>query len=249
MTFPSGPSQDDAHRAMRELLGSFVLGHLDAAEALGVQAHLDGCADCRADLAEIAPLAVDLRSVDPRRLTGQDLSPAPDLGARITAAVAAERVLRDRRTRRRTTLTALGVAAGVVAVLAVGVGVGVEVGRQRTDQPVAVPSPTPSVPMEPVALRSQVAGVSVDQAVLVPHTWGVEVRFVAAGLTAGEDYTAWVVDRRGARVQAGTFVGVGARTLRCNMQSSLLRRDATEFDVTDRTGALVLAAALPVLSG
>lgn len=238
---------DAEHRALRELLGAFVLGGLSAQEMLSVQAHLDGCALCRAELADLAGLVPALRGVDPDRLGDPVRSPSADLGDRILGAAAAERELRDRRARavrrRRSLGRSLGVAAAAAAVLALGVGLG----RESVQVLVVGPRPTPTaaVPMEPVALRSDVPGVAVEQAVLVPHTWGVEVRFVATGFLQGADYSAWVVDRTGGRTQAGTFVGVGAQALKCNMQSALLRRDATEFLVLDTRGRTVLDATLP----
>ena len=44
----------DGHRELREQLGSYALGHLPDGEALALRAHLDGCAACRADLADLA---------------------------------------------------------------------------------------------------------------------------------------------------------------------------------------------------
>ena len=42
------------HRTIRESLGAYVLGHLDADETTAVRAHLDGCASCRTEADEIA---------------------------------------------------------------------------------------------------------------------------------------------------------------------------------------------------
>jgi anti-sigma factor RsiW len=55
----------DEHRTLREQLGAYALGQLDADARVAVRAHLDGCPACRAELAEIAPLADLLRRVDP----------------------------------------------------------------------------------------------------------------------------------------------------------------------------------------
>ena len=38
---------EDDHRRLRELLGSYALGHLDGDEEASVRAHLDGCPACR----------------------------------------------------------------------------------------------------------------------------------------------------------------------------------------------------------
>ena len=59
---------DDAHRHLRESLGSYALGQLDQDERGEVRAHLDGCPGCRDTLAEIEPLTEPLRLVDANRM-------------------------------------------------------------------------------------------------------------------------------------------------------------------------------------
>ena len=216
-----------------------------------MQAHLDGCPACRAELAEFSDLVPALRAVDPARLGDPVLTPTPDLGARIVALATAEGMVRaeqERFARRRRALTrVVAAAAGLAAVLALGVGVGRQsVSTRETALPGPTSSPTSVVPTEQVLLASSSSGISVSSALLVPHGWGVEVRFVATGLQPGQPYQAWVVDRAGTRSQAGTFVGVGARPLTCNMQSAVLRPDAASFFINDASGNVVLSASLPV---
>lgn len=240
---------DEQHRALRELLGSFALGHLSPDEATALQAHVDGCPSCRRELLELLSVVPQLATVDVRSLRAPETPPA-DLGAAIVAAVSRERVLRDRRARslqiRRRLVTTLTAAAAGLVVLAIGLGLGraTAPGSPVTALPTAGPTGSP-IPMEPVVLRSVVAGVTVNKAVLIPHGWGVEVRFVAAGLTAGRPYRAWVVSRTGVRQPAGEFLGVGQKTLTCNMQAAVLRSDAASFVVTDVSGRTVLSAILP----
>ena len=230
------------HRALRELLGSFALGHLDAAEAAAVRAHLDGCAACRAELVEIAPLAEDLRALDADRL-GDLASPPPGLGLRIRAAVAEERLLLDARTARearrhtvrRRTRSLLAVAAGVVVLLA-----GVGLGAGLTREPAA-----PVVPVEQLALqRAGVTAPVVQSAGLVAHTWGVEVKLVATGFADGKRFRAVVRSTDGRLLPAGEFLGTGDRRLTCNLQAALLRPDTEAFLVMDETGTAVLTARL-----
>lgn len=241
---------DDQHRRQRELLGAYALGHLETFEATGLQAHLDGCPACRAELVDLQTVLPDLRSVDLRALGGP-ATPPPDLGQRILAAVASEAELRDRRTgraaarRTRHRLAVSGVAAGVAALLVVA---GLQVGRATAPEQVRAQTPAtpaPVVPMEPVALAAPDAAVSVQKAVLIPHTWGVEMRFVASGLARGTTYQAWFVAVDGRRLPAGEFLGTGDKPLTCNMQAALLRPDARQFLVTDPAGRTVLSAALP----
>lgn len=234
----------EEHRAQRESLGSFALGHLSDDEATAIQAHLDGCSSCRVELAELASVVPDLGTVD-LATSGQRATPPAGLGTAILAAVSQERVLRDRRehrerSRRRLTRVA-SAAAAAISVLALGLAVG----RGTAPTLPASTAPTASVPVERVALTSDLPGVSVQRAGLVAHSWGVEVKIVAAGLRAGTSYRAWVVARSGQRLPAGEFLGIGAKPLTCNLQAALLRTDAVGFLVVGPDGRTVLSAPLP----
>ncbi len=64
-------------REWRESLGAYALGHLAAEERAGLEAHLEGCADCRAEADSLALVARLLPPADPERF-----GPAPDAAAR-----------------------------------------------------------------------------------------------------------------------------------------------------------------------
>ena len=235
---------EEDHRRLRELLGSYALGHLDGDEEASVRAHLDGCPACRLELAEIEPLAAALSELDAARLT-EVVTPPADLGARIHAAVAEERVLVSSRAarearrdvRRRRTRALLAVAAGLV--LLVG-GIALGAGLTRDSGPAKV-----QVPVEQLAFEvSADSPLSVSSAGLIAHTWGLEVRITATGFAAGEVFRAAVRTTSGALLPAGEFLGTGQKRLVCNLQSALLRPDATEFVVMDDTGVPVLTTAL-----
>jgi anti-sigma factor RsiW len=216
------------------MLGAFALGHLSASEEADVRSHLAGCAECRRQLAEIAPVAAALRSVDPSWLSEAATTP-PDLGERIVTAVASERRQRERETLRRRFMLA---AAAVLAVLMVG-GLGVLIGNRTATTPTA----GPTVPIEPVALTSRVSSVEASAGV-VAHTWGVEIKLEAVGLRSGASYTAVVETTDGRRRSAGAFVGTGEVTMNCNLNSDVLRPDAAAFEVLDSKGRTVLTADL-----
>ena len=106
--------------------------------------------------------------------------------------------------------------------------------------------PVPAaVPRETVALRAEQPGIGVTSAVLIPHTWGLEVTFTMTGFGPGQRYRAVAVDRGGRRLPAGEFLGVSGRPVVCNMQAALLRDDARGFLVLDEQGRTVAAADLP----
>ena len=246
-------STPQEHRRLRELLGAYALGALAGQEAAGLRAHVDGCAPCRAELAEIAPLAEDLRGVDPDALSQLPAPPA-DLGERIRQRVAQEDALVRARTRRdqragqaRQRTRRLASVAAAVAVLAAVAGVGTVVGRSTAPVVVAAPAPSPSaaaIPLEQVPVVTA-AGLQVSTASVIAHTWGLEARFDGTGFAAGELYRAAFRSDDGALLPAGEFLGTGAAPLRCSMQSALLRAAATGFVVMDREGQTVLSAELP----
>ena len=244
------------HRELREMLGAYALGDLDARQVPALRAHLDGCAACRAELAEIAPLAAELRTVDLAALS-ETAQPPGDLGERIRLRVVQEQALVQAQARRstrrasvqRTTRRLVGLAA-VLALVVGGVGAGALLGRRSPPQPLAQPTVQPSaspsalrIPIETVPVRAA-AGVQARTADVIAHTWGVEARFVGSGFQAGRVYRAAFRADDGRLLPAGEFLGTGAEELRCNMQSALLRTDTTAFVVMDDSGAAVLTASL-----
>ena len=225
-------TSSDDHRVVRELLGMSALGRLADHEETALRAHLDGCASCRAVLAELRTTAGLLAGVDPDRVDESVPVPA-DLGDRVLAAVRQEREAGDelaaRRRRRVPRWVPAVAAAAVVAVVGAGGG------YQLAPRPAAVP-------LETVALTGPVADGLVVTAGLVPHTWGMEIKLDGTGFTTGADYRVRVLTDSGGRVEAGEFIGVGSTTMRCNLSSSVLRTDAEGFEVVDDTGAVVLSS-------
>ncbi len=245
-------STPQEHRRLRELLGAYALDALPAQEVAGLRAHLDGCAACRAELAEIAPLAEDLRRIDPEALSELPAPPA-DLGERIRHRVAEDGALVRARTRRgqrrdrvRQRTRRLLTAAAAVAVLAGVGGVGTVVGRVTAPVVVATPSPSSAaIPLERVPVVTVAAGLQVSTASVIAHSWGLEARFDGTGFSDGELYRAAFRSADGALLPAGEFLGTGQAKLKCNMQSALLRSAATGFVVMDEEGRTVLSAELP----
>lgn len=246
----SGGRGEDPHQRLRELLGVHALGHLGPGEDAALRAHLDGCADCRAELAELAPLRRALDGVDPERLASP-ASPPPGLGEHVRRQVVAERAAVERAAAERgaadgaaggTTLAArrrprVRLLAAAAALVLVGGG-GLLLGRSTAPEP-------PTGPFEAVEL--QVVGeeaVRVEDAGLVPHTWGVELRVRASGFEEGAVYRASFVDERGRSTPAGEFLGTGEQEMLCNLQAALLRPQAAQVVISDADGDPVLTADL-----
>lgn len=222
---------------MREQLGAYALGQLTGEQWQQVQGHLASCPACRADLDEIAPAASMLAAHRHRLRSDQIDEPIRELGPplppvlheqlrRTADADAGERSRRAQRQR-----WVLAAAAALLVVVGGGSYVaGSAAGR-------AMPTGVP------------VASRAVDQQVqastsLVAHTWGLEIKLAGSGFAAGQVFRATVTDDSGRTVGAGEFVGTGANEMRCNLNSSVLRDDASSFQVSDAAGRVVLDASL-----
>ena len=214
------------HRELRELLGAYVLDQLDADRLDAVRAHLAGCAECRAEVAGLQPVAAALHDFDPT--LADPTAPPPDLGDQVLQTVDRHRRAAARRSRWRRAGGAVLVAASLTAAF----GVGSWFSGPRNDPPVIA-----------VALDLDQPGVSAD-AGLVRHTWGTELKLEARGLTAGGSYAVTFVRDDGERVSAGSFLGTGADPVRCSVNAALPVDAATELMITDPAGVVVLDADL-----
>jgi anti-sigma factor RsiW len=219
-----------SHRELREELGPYALGQLTGDRWRAVHEHLATCASCRADLEEIAPVAGLLGAARDRVRLDDDGDPgyAPPLSDELIAEVRAAGPAADRVASRRA--VRWPAVAAAAAVLVAG-GAGYLVGTAGAAD----------VPLETVAVRALDPQVTA-QAALVPHTWGMEVKLTATGFTAGEAYTVTVTDETGRTVGAGEFLGTGGEEMRCNLNSSVLRADASLVQVRGADGEVVLDA-------
>ena len=234
------------HEELREAIGAYVLGQLDDDLRVQLEAHLAACDECRAEVAELAPLVPALRQVDPDRIVASDVAAPPALDDRIARALAlqgstpvdlvaapVEGAAHPRFAARRRWVPAVagalvGAAAATALVLALTSGQDAPAGPTV----IAVP-------------QVQAASGVQAEAGLVDHTWGVELKLEATGLPAGEAYDVMVIDDAGKEYDAGAFLGVSGRKVVCSMNSSVLLADAARFEVVDPGGAVVISGQIP----
>jgi hypothetical protein len=216
----------DSCRELRSALGAVALGGADPAEELALRAHLDGCADCRAELRELTSVAAALPLADPARVMGGGLpQPSDALAKRVLGRVAAERAARRTRTRRRIAVvaaTASAIAAAIIAFVLV------------------VPATSPAGTKVVFPAHAGVAAA----ATLRPSAGGTEVAFHVSGLHQGDYYWLWLTGDDGDRIAAGTFQGT---TTPANlvMTAALPVGDARRIWVTDSHDRVVLDQRLP----
>jgi len=215
------------HQDLRELLGAYVLDQLSASDRSAVADHLTTCPACRAEVAELEPVVSALLLLDPT--ASGDAAPPPDLGARVLQMVDAHRRTAARHSRLRRGAGAVLVAASVLAAFGFGSWFG---------------GPRNAPPVIDVALNLDVPGLTAD-AGLVRHTWGTELKLEASGLTDGASYTVTFVRDNGSRVGAGSFLGTGAKPVRCSVNAALPLDAASELVITAADGTVVMNADLP----
>lgn len=177
-------------REWRESLGAHALGQLPAAERVALEAHLEGCPDCRAELESLEGVARLMPLADPERF---DTAPAPPpmLGERIAATIAAER-RSSRRRRRRFGLAWSGTAAAMATAAVLAIFVLGDSGG------------TGGPPQRQVAFRTLPAGMEID-ATLEPRSYGTQIEVYVSGVRSGTLCRVFLRGPSGARLPAGSF--------------------------------------------
>lgn len=175
-------------REWRPSLGAYALGDLPPSERAALEAHLEGCAECRAELASLQPVARLLPLADPARFGQPAPRPPSDLGDRVAATIGAEREARTTRRRQRRFGFALAGAAAA-AVLAIVLFSGGESG---------------GAPTQHIEFSGLPPGVEVSAA-LQPHAYGTEIHMYVKGARSGILCRVFLRDGRGRVFSAGSF--------------------------------------------
>lgn len=176
-------------REWRESLGAYALGQLAPTERAGLEAHLEGCAECRAEVQALSGVAALLPHADPERL-GPSPQPSSDLGRRILAGFDTDRREAKRRGRRRRFGLALGggLAAAAAVVLAL----------------VILPGGGDAGPRQHVEFSSLPQGIEI-KAMLEPHAFGTEIHMYVSGVRSGTLCRVFLRGDDGKRYPAGSF--------------------------------------------
>ncbi|MDV6244852.1 anti-sigma factor [Rhodococcus opacus] len=204
----------DQCQQIRTHLGMHALGRLEPAATVALQAHLDGCPDCRSELRELRGVARVLRQADPERVDDQPAGPPQALRTAVFTAVDQER------RRNRSVRTAQLAAAAAVLIIALG-GVFVVTTQQSTNS-------------QPVAFTTQPAGVHAAASV-ENRNWGTSIALDVTGLPQGQRYAVWLERPDGSRMPAGSFVAGGEKKMSMQLAVGLPMSDAAALGISTPT--------------
>jgi hypothetical protein len=171
----------------RESLGALALGRLGDEERAALEAHLEGCAECRTELQSLGAVAQLLPLGDPERF-GSAPQPPPALAGRVAGAIRAERRAARRRRLHLGLALGGGAAAATAAVLAIFVLGGGGGGE----------------PSQRVAFSSLPRGMKIE-AKLEPRPFGTEIEVYVDGVPSGTLCRVALRGPHGARFSAGSF--------------------------------------------
>jgi anti-sigma factor RsiW len=174
-------------REWRVSLGAYALAQLSEGERAALEAHLEGCPECRAELESLDSVARLLPLADPAHFETAPSAP-PSLADRVVATIRAER--RAQRKRRRRQGLALGGATAAVAAAALAFFI--------------LPGGGNSIPEQQVAFRSLPPGLHIS-ATLEPHAFGTEIQMYVKGAPSGTLCRVFVRGPDGERQSAGSF--------------------------------------------
>jgi hypothetical protein len=215
-------------REWRVSLGAYALDQLDDEERAAIDSHLEGCPECRAELASLSSVAQTLQKGDPTRIMGPAPTPPPHLGKKIEALIGAEQAdARKKQRRRRFQFGFAGLATAAAAVaLAIAILPGGGSGNGGGEGP-----------KQRISFSRQLPpGVKID-AMLQPHSFGTEIHMYVTGVRSGTLCRVFLRGPDGRRYPAGSFRYRWGDDSEAVLSSALdlSRTNAIEVHAGDRT--------------
>ena len=197
------------------------LGKLEPEVAVALQAHLEGCAECRGQASELAPLAAALTIASPAAVEDSEAGRVPSrLQESVLHRLRTEARRERRRSRRRVGVVAT-VAAGIAAAAVVVASVG-----------------SPSPPGRVVTL-SGTPGTAAT-ITLVRSSSGSVVTLREHGQPVGQDFVVTIQSDSGTWWQAGSY-HTSSLTVRAQLTCAVEPHEINRVWVRDSTGATVLS--------
>jgi hypothetical protein len=221
-----------------QLLGAYLLGGLEQADAAAFEQHLESCAECRTEMDELASLPALLDAVpvsDAVALTGvaaalgaAAVGPVQEAGAvPVPRRLLDELAVRRRKARLR---WSAAVAAAAAACLAGGILAG----------------PLLSPPAKPDASYSVQAGDGIQFTVgLVKKTWGTELAVDGRSLPVDGTFSLWVKDRDGGEDRACAWTATPSGRVRITGATPVQLASIASVEMRDGRQQTLAVIAVP----
>jgi anti-sigma factor RsiW len=213
---------------VRTELGAYVLGALEPAERLEVEAHLEGCESCSAELARLSALPPLLDRLRPDEALADHDEISSDLAAVLERSTALERQRLQRQV-----VTWRAVAAAALAAVLVVSGLAWAPWESASE---------PDVVEVRVVPASELAAAVEGTVSAYAWEWGTTVEVRVADLPPADAYALWAVAVDGRRERAGTWGPTGHGGALVRGASAIQRDDLARVEVTDVDGAPLFAA-------
>lgn len=213
------------HEKYREWAAAFVLGALGPDDRAAFETHLAGCETCRADVADLAPVAGLLNRIE------VDDEAAPSRIAELATTAIRKEWTAMQRSRRRWQW-ATGVAATVLAIVLIAPTLSGDDQEQGT-----------SISLDPGSAASGTVQV-------VPKTWGTAVQIQVTNLPDSDTYIAWAVGADGTWEQMAAWGPTPSSSATVAGASSIATVELgkvviTTADKAHAVGVATLNASLP----
>jgi hypothetical protein len=220
---------------LHQLLGAYLLGGLESAEAAAFDQHLGACADCRHELDDVASLPAlldaipvsDAVALAAAASASRDRAQVPPESVPVPRRLLDELAARRRKVRRR---WVAAVAAAAAACLAVGVGAG----------------PLLSPAAKPDASYSVAASSGLQVTVgLVKKTWGTELAVDGRSLPVDGTLSLWVKDRDGGEDRACAWTATPTGRVRITGATPVQLARIASVEMRDQRQQAVAVIAVP----
>ena len=215
-----------------KLLGAYLLGGLDAAEARAFEEHLTTCAACRSELAELESLPALLDAVPvPDAVALAAGRPGETAAPRPEPPLLLELAARRRTLRRRRTALLAGIAA---ACLAAGLLAGPVVGGLLNP------------PRKPDASYSLQAENGMQLTVgMVKKTWGTELELEGRSMPLEGTLYLWVKDRDGGEELACGWTATPSGRIKVTGATPVQLTGISGVELRDEAKRTVAAVSVP----
>ncbi|MET3922593.1 zf-HC2 domain-containing protein [Arthrobacter sp. UYEF20] len=218
---------------MHQLLGAYLLGGLEPADAADFEQHLESCAVCRQELDELASLPALLDAVPVADAVALTAAAGPGPARAAGVVPVPRRLLDELSTRRRKVRRRWSAAVAAVAAACLALGV--------------LAGPLVNQPAKPDASYSVQAGDGLQFTVgLVKKAWGTELAVDGRSLPVDGTFSLWVKDHDGGEDRACAWTATPSGRVKITGATPLQLTSIASVEMRNSQQQTVAVVAVPL---